>query len=93
MPNRLTHCRKHLTFKSSQHLLLGTTNGVSCPPVALVVVEPAADTPATAEVPRNRVMYRHLDLWLEILSTVAAETHIKKKCLSSIIHIAAAAGT
>jgi hypothetical protein len=65
---------------------------MSSPPVASVVVELAADIPAMAEVPGHQVMYRHLAFWPDTFSTATAEAHIKKQCLSSAIHIAAAAG-
>jgi hypothetical protein len=73
------------------------------PPVVWVVVEPAADAPATAEVLRGTgVMYRHLAFRPEEnFTTPAAEAHaqrnaalahVEKHRLSGVVHFADAAG-
>ncbi|KQK07841.1 probable glucuronosyltransferase Os05g0123100 [Brachypodium distachyon] len=73
------------------------------PPVVWVVVEPAADAPATAEVLRGTgVMYRHLAFRPEEnFTTAAAEAHaqrnaalahVEKHRLSGVLHFADAAG-
>ncbi|KAF6982302.1 hypothetical protein CFC21_000717 [Triticum aestivum] len=73
------------------------------PPVVWVVVEPAADAPATAEVLRGTgVMYRHLAFRPEEnFTTAAAEAHaqrnaalahVEKHRLSGVVHFADAAG-
>ncbi|CAM0958033.1 unnamed protein product [Alopecurus aequalis] len=73
------------------------------PPVVWVVVEPAADAPATAEVLRGTgVMYRHLAFRPEEnFTTTAAEAHaqrnaalahVEKHRLSGVVHFADAAG-
>uniref|UniRef100_A0ACD5ZH49 Uncharacterized protein n=1 Tax=Avena sativa TaxID=4498 RepID=A0ACD5ZH49_AVESA len=73
------------------------------PPVVWVVVEPAADAPATAEVLRGTgVMYRHLAFRPEENFTSAdaeahaqrnaALAHVEKHRLSGVVHFADAAG-
>ncbi|CAL5097205.1 unnamed protein product [Urochloa decumbens] len=73
------------------------------PPVVWVVVEPAADAPATAEVLRGTgVMYRHIAFKPEEnFTTAAAEAHaqrnaalahVEKHRLAGVLHFADAAG-
>uniref|UniRef100_A0A0E0KXZ4 Glycosyltransferases n=1 Tax=Oryza punctata TaxID=4537 RepID=A0A0E0KXZ4_ORYPU len=73
------------------------------PPVVWVVVEPAADAAATAEVLRGTgVMYRHLAFRPEENFTTAdaeahaqrnaALAHVEKHRLSGVVHFADAAG-
>lgn len=73
------------------------------PPVVWVVVEPAADAPATAEVLRGTgVMYRHLAFKPEENFTTAeaeahaqrnaALAHVEKHRLAGVLHFADAAG-
>ncbi|AQK95411.1 putative glucuronosyltransferase [Zea mays] len=73
------------------------------PPVVWVVVEPAADAPATAEVLRGTgVMYRHLAFKPEDNFTTAdaeahvqrnaALAHVEKHRLAGVLHFADAAG-
>ncbi|XP_066366081.1 probable beta-1,4-xylosyltransferase GT43A [Miscanthus floridulus] len=73
------------------------------PPVVWVIVEPAADAPATAEVLRGTgVMYRHLAFKPEENFTTAdaeahaqrnaALAHVEKHRLAGVLHFADAAG-
>ncbi|TVU18108.1 hypothetical protein EJB05_34181 [Eragrostis curvula] len=73
------------------------------PPVVWVVVEPAADAPATAEVLRGTgVMYRHIAFKPEENFTTAdaeahaqrnaALAHVEKHRLAGVVHFADAAG-
>ena len=96
-------------WASSRHpgagelLRLAHTLRLVPPPVVWVVVEPAADGPATAEVLRGTgVMYRHLAFKPEENFTTAeaeahaqrnaALAHVEKHRLAGVLHFADAAG-
>ncbi|GJM94448.1 hypothetical protein PR202_ga11091 [Eleusine coracana subsp. coracana] len=89
--------------RRAELLRLAHTLRLVRPPVVWVVVEPAADAPATAEVLRGTgVMYRHLAFKPEEnFTTAAAEAHaqrnaalahVEKHRLAGVVHFADAAG-
>ncbi|KAG8084500.1 hypothetical protein GUJ93_ZPchr0010g9714 [Zizania palustris] len=89
--------------RRAELLRLAHTLRLVRPPVVWVVVEPAADAPATAEVLRGTgVMYRHLAFKPEENFTTtdaeahaqrnAALAHVEKHRLSGVVHFADAAG-
>ncbi|KAF0924002.1 hypothetical protein E2562_008351 [Oryza meyeriana var. granulata] len=89
--------------RRAELLRLAHTLRLVRPPVVWVVVEPAADAAATAEVLRGTgVMYRHLAFKPEENFTTAdaeahaqrnaALAHVEKHRLSGVVHFADAAG-
>ncbi|KAJ1261380.1 hypothetical protein BS78_09G025500 [Paspalum vaginatum] len=89
--------------RRAELLRLAHTLRLVRPPVVWVVVEPAADAPATAEVLRaTGVMYRHIAFKPEEnFTTAAAEAHaqrnaalahVEKHRLAGVLHFADAAG-
>ncbi|CAN6340177.1 unnamed protein product [Urochloa humidicola] len=89
--------------RRAELLRLAHTLRLVRPPVVWVVVEPAADAPATAEVLRGTgVMYRHIAFKPEEnFTTAAAEAHaqrnaalahVEKHRLAGVLHFADAAG-
>ncbi|KAL6624859.1 hypothetical protein ACP70R_032180 [Stipagrostis hirtigluma subsp. patula] len=89
--------------RRAELLRLAHTLRLVRPPVVWVVVEPAADAPATAEVLRGTgVMYRHLAFKPEENFTSpdaeahaqrnAALAHVEKHRLAGVVHFADAAG-
>ncbi|XP_062180731.1 probable beta-1,4-xylosyltransferase GT43A isoform X2 [Phragmites australis] len=89
--------------RRAELLRLAQTLRLVRPPVVWVVVEPAADAPATAEVLRGTgVMYRHLAFKPEENFTTAAVeahaqrnaalAHVEKHRLAGVVHFADASG-
>ncbi|BAF16424.1 probable beta-1,4-xylosyltransferase GT43A [Oryza sativa Japonica Group] len=99
----VTTTRGERRRRRGELLRLAHTLRLVRPPVVWVVVEPAADAAATAEVLRGTgVMYRHLAFRPEENFTTAdaeahaqrnaALAHVEKHRLSGVVHFADAAG-